>query len=513
MTSIQAKRDSLMNKFFKFNKWIFIILLIVLVCSVFLIPQYVKPQEVNAIALVDDAAFWIVAGILVAIICGLIYYQESAVRDTGKTVYNSSSADTQAEIRSMAEEGKINGQYDVPDSVYNEIKSWGEANLDTDSPPMVNFDVYNTGLKAPWADNTLFLYDYVLDITQPRIISTAAYEEAFAVSQDTLVWTDSGKYMDYRYYSHAGNQDVYVLYINGVRASSQPYGANAYTYAYFINLADSVQWNYSINADSLGALTNTPAPRFVLVANQTSGLVTPAIVYQYSDGNYYLRPFVCTIASSAFYPGTALDHDIEQKDIDAAYNPNVAVPDWVIDGHRYVPYTDEFGNVIGLYPEELLSGEWATGIEAGIGTVAGDLELIDTRLAGWEVWLAKMNYLDQLNSLTFDETGKLEVTMETTAPYELDIPETEFDLPMLQLLADRFPFSIPFDLYYAIANLAATPAAPDFDINFPASIFGADATMSLDFSIFENLAVVVRWIILLGFVIGLIILTRKLIRG
>jgi hypothetical protein len=37
--------------------------------------------------------------------------------------------------------------------------------------------------------------------------------------------------------------------------------------------------------------------------------------------------------------------------------------------------------------------------------------------------------------------------------------------------------------------------------------------LDLDFSILEDLVKVIRWIILLGFVIGLIILTRKLIRG
>lgn len=77
-----------------------------------------------------------------------------------------------------------------------------------------------------------------------------------------------------------------------------------------------------------------------------------------------------------------------------------------------------------------------------------------------------------------------------------------------------FPFCIPWDVYYLLSALSADPVAPaiDFPLNF--SNFGLDDyRLSVDFVEYEAFAVALRAIEVLGFCVGLALVTRNLIRG
>ena len=75
-----------------------------------------------------------------------------------------------------------------------------------------------------------------------------------------------------------------------------------------------------------------------------------------------------------------------------------------------------------------------------------------------------------------------------------------------------FPFCVPFDLIDFLSILSASPQAPKFTWRFyvPKVV---DYNIEIDLSPFDSVAEIVRTMELLAFCIGLILLTRNIIRG
>lgn len=82
-------------------------------------------------------------------------------------------------------------------------------------------------------------------------------------------------------------------------------------------------------------------------------------------------------------------------------------------------------------------------------------------------------------------------------------------------LADYFPFCIPFDLIHAFKLLTADAQAPYWEFPIHAELFGIviDYTFVIDMSKFESLAKIFRTCETIGFCVGLILITRNIIRG
>ena len=96
---------------------------------------------------------------------------------------------------------------------------------------------------------------------------------------------------------------------------------------------------------------------------------------------------------------------------------------------------------------------------------------------------------------------------DTTAPKPASLP----DLTLPQILTKKFPFCIPWDVYGAVAILLADPKAPYYQIvtNWP--VIGK-YTFTIDFSQFDLLARIIRWMLSVLWLLGLIILTPRLIK-
>lgn len=114
--------------------------------------------------------------------------------------------------------------------------------------------------------------------------------------------------------------------------------------------------------------------------------------------------------------------------------------------------------------------------------------------------------------------GTLSVTQSLVAtetvpdnPLDPDNPANP-DLPgyVAVGLKDVFPFCIPFDIYDFLATMDAQREAPVVSIPFDFGDAGS-YTMVLDFTEFDTVAAVLRTMELLGFIIGLALITRKLI--
>lgn len=86
-----------------------------------------------------------------------------------------------------------------------------------------------------------------------------------------------------------------------------------------------------------------------------------------------------------------------------------------------------------------------------------------------------------------------------------------FKLP--ELITTKFPFCIPFDVLRTVQMLSAPAETPVFEIPFKAEFIGVDETITIDFSQFDTLAAIMRWMLSALFLLGLIMATRNLIKG
>lgn len=84
--------------------------------------------------------------------------------------------------------------------------------------------------------------------------------------------------------------------------------------------------------------------------------------------------------------------------------------------------------------------------------------------------------------------------------------------PLMQIaLIDRFPFCLPFDLRDIIQKFQADRKAPEFEIAW--KVRDTEVKYKMEFAQFERLAEITRWGTFLIFVVGLIMVSRKLIGG
>ena len=80
-------------------------------------------------------------------------------------------------------------------------------------------------------------------------------------------------------------------------------------------------------------------------------------------------------------------------------------------------------------------------------------------------------------------------------------------------LSKFFPFCIPFDLIHLIQVLDAEPVAPRWEFPLELPAYGISYTFVIDMAQFETVAEVFRLCETILFVLSLILITRKLIRG
>lgn len=261
------------------------------------------------------------------------------------------------------------------------------------------------------------------------------------------------------------------------------------------NISMAICENYGTNSiDALGALyVNTDgSAKFVAFGSaETYGL-----------------------ASGLSYTATGSDvlglPDLDEKETELGYVPDVSIP---------LPETVAEDTNIGD------ANDAATAVLDYAGTAGNTLDLeyeyvnedtnVDTDTD------TETDEGTQEGAGTDTETGTQagSVTLENVAADSLVevAPETMLeDDTLLGLFVSKFPWCIPFDLYFAVSAFAADPVAPEFEIDlFEGVSWGgidfSDTTMVLSFDIFERVAAVVRWSTLIVFCGGLAMITKRMI--
>ena len=117
-----------------------------------------------------------------------------------------------------------------------------------------------------------------------------------------------------------------------------------------------------------------------------------------------------------------------------------------------------------------------------------------------------------------DDPAKPKPTAEPTAkPTTEPLPTTkpggiDSSQPVVDL-SKFFPFCIPFDLIHLVQALDAEPVAPKWTLKLEPPQFPVEWEVVLDLSDFESLAKIFRTGETLLFVVGLILITRGIIKG
>ena len=79
------------------------------------------------------------------------------------------------------------------------------------------------------------------------------------------------------------------------------------------------------------------------------------------------------------------------------------------------------------------------------------------------------------------------------------------------LFKEKFPFCLPWDLYSLFVGLRAEPETPKFEIPFKFDRLGINEKIVIDFEVIDEPAKIIRFFIGAGFVLALILISRKMI--
>lgn len=166
-------------------------------------------------------------------------------------------------------------------------------------------------------------------------------------------------------------------------------------------------------------------------------------------------------------------------------------------------------NLIDVFGDTVSADSESVGIDAGTITIPDSIAaeadvLLD--VAGVPGVVTLDTALEYVGAAAID--GTLEVSHEVVE----DLPPVVEDLTGDYTidLTSFFPFCIPFDIYDAVTMLNGTPEAPNFRLGF--EWLGQDFGIDVDLSPWDDVAVILRRMEVLAFIVGLGVATRKFIK-
>ncbi|WP_394925456.1 hypothetical protein [uncultured Robinsoniella sp.] len=208
---------------------------------------------------------------------------------------------------------------------------------------------------------------------------------------------------------------------------------------------------------------------------------------------------------------------------DSYVKPNISIGDadssdlTTVDGVNKLYDRDK---AIGAY-DVLTPGR----VIGNTGTVTGDVTVDTARedaIAGvWAGDIPWVDFMDNIGAIPIDITTDLVIDKDDGASGDEKI-EDKYTPPIAPPadmnsftanLRGIFPFCIPFDLVDAFKVFTASKIAPVFSIPFKVPSLGVDQKWEIDMSKFESVIEIFRVMETIGFIVGLVLLTRNIIRG
>lgn len=249
----------------------------------------------------------------------------------------------------------------------------------------------------------------------------------------------------------------------------------------------------------------------------------------FSVGGYISMP--CTMISNVNYIpvfATQADamHFFETGDYKRCLNSyvaNVKPSNWL--GYDFSALSSKLDQILGaLTTLPTITTDDLAGFAQGVGNaiVAGNVPASDpaTQQQQMEQILeeqardtATRSLADSAGHTNQEDEWTDENPRPTKTPDELVHDENVKDGTMVVDLHEFFPFCVPFDMVRLIKVLQAEPKAPCFEGAIKYDKLNINVPIKIDMSGFNDVAKVFRLCETILFILGLILITRNLIRG
>lgn len=260
-------------------------------------------------------------------------------------------------------------------------------------------------------------------------------------------------------------------------------------------------WQYLDKSDAERALSLfTLTDEGILTTYKADGTLVEVVDISYWFGDDYNGGFVALGDGSIGEITDAAIAGTEIGQLPIAADGSITLP----DGTKVYPNSDGTYNIdnrvysptynIGAYDDSALLGLLQQLLQK-----VGELE----------------NKLEFEKDTATDEEleEKLEEAAEEAQSYTGSLSEFMLDSAITKV----FPFCLPFDFVRGIKLFNASPQTPIFTyyIKIPAvgSFAGTQIEITIDFSKFETLASISRWVSTVGFAFSLIFISTKIVKG
>lgn len=178
---------------------------------------------------------------------------------------------------------------------------------------------------------------------------------------------------------------------------------------------------------------------------------------------------------------------------------------------------DAFNNQVDYYDKSMdyLIGQTGTGTKVNVNSGAGTITWDN---AGTQTWpetgidIPDLTYPADVGEAVNEQTG----VITSIADWLVNVfaePTATLDFGPISTIqiSDKFPFCLPYDLSRLIIGLSEKSEVPNIELNF--EVLNDEYTIPLNFEIFSDWAIIVNWFILIIFIVGLIMISRRLIGG
>lgn len=464
------------------------------------------PVQANAVAGVDDAIFFIVAFL---ICCGMTFASTSAATNAAQHFYAQAPPSVQEIIDYQAEQ--LQKDSALPFGVLAVLKSQWKSLIDefmAQFPQYCNIDLdYTSSVKNQLTKDTLFktlVAGTTVSISTPWTLDTNIFIQTSANT---------------------------TLSIYGMDTLRKVVGSDLY------NQISNYNSNFKAMNNTHFAVFNVPALDFTVISiigfNSSDSSVISELKYFNNYSDVYINGFPVSGIGSysiALYKNEICNYTFVSRSytLTAPTYGNIVsrwIADDVISSNDNLINCDDLCLPINKISQLLLGEDvFDVGIDSahipGIDSfpsTADDLTDVSTYPDSIGISVPRdlsdtiTKTAEDIRTVDKDKTDtddKTDTKPGESKPNKPSIPG--LSLPEI-LFKEKFPFCLPWDVYNVFANLVAEPKAPVFEIPMKWEFLDIDYTLKIDFSMFDEIAKISRFFSSLGFVVFLILISRKVI--
>ena len=466
------------------------------------------PVQANAVAGVDDAIFFIVAFL---ICCGMTFASTSAATNAAQHFYAQAPPSVQEIIDYQGEQ--LQKDSALPFGVLAVLKSQWKALIDEfvrQFPQYCNIDLdYTSSVKNQLTEDTLFktlVAGTTVSISTPWTLDTNIFIQTSANT---------------------------TLSIYGMDTLRKVVGSDLY------NQISNYNSNFKVMNNTHFAVFNVPALDFTVISiigfNSSDSSVISKLAYFNNNSDVYINGFPVSgigTYSIALYKNEICNYTFDSVSrsytLTAPTYGNIVsrwIADDVISSNDNLINCDDLCLPINKISQLLLGEDvFDVGIDSahipGIDSfpsTADDLTDVSTYPDSIGISVPRdlsdtiTKTAEDIRTVDKDKTDtddKTDTKPGESKPNKPSIPG--LSLPEI-LFKEKFPFCLPWDVYNVFANLVAEPEAPVFEIPMKWEFLDIDYTLTIDFSMFDEIAKISRFFSSIGFVVFLILISRKVI--